>query len=711
MKDNRNEQDKKTPFAVSATSDDPQTEAVIVDAFSQILDDLRKTETTRFRDTVAQQMAINIDPDKNSNKFNTLYQSAQQFLPPEYAKQIRNSEELIGGIIIPTRARQMSLFARPRANRFDVGFTFTVKPDALKKLSEQDQKELTETVIPKLNELILNCGSNIGLNDKEKSTFSQFMFQIVEDALTFGAFATEVIYNDENGFHSFRARDTGTIKYVQKKKEQSQEAKNLRIEAIKMLREVTGQNIIDPQKYENDDYTYVQVINDRPRQAFTDKELIYWSMNPSTDILRNDYPVSPMERILQSITTHINLTTTNKMFFINGRSYKNMIVFKSEDAIDEDLEAAKQQMYAHINTAANAHRMPVFALKSTDEIEVVSIDPGARDAEFQYLSDLNKRMIFAAYQMSPDEVSALGYLSRGTNSQSLAESNNQWKIEAARDTGIRPLLMSVEDFVNERLLPLINKEWSKVLRFNLEGIDADSPEKEATRLQQDAALHLTTNEILETVQKDPVPLFGDVLLNPQYIQILERYVMKGQILETFGGEKFKGYSERPDLQYYIGDPMYMQFLQMKQQSEMQQQQMQMQQSGQVDANGQPIPPQDPNDPQGGGQAPPADGQDGQQQDPNAQPQEQQPDLNTAIGQLQQVLGKSETTAVVRKAFLNKHSKAKAKILKDLEENSEKMKENILAHVEAAINKTEDDSLCPGCDDTFCARDKCFKKNS
>ena len=91
--------------------------------------------------------------------------------------------------------------------------------------------------------------------------------------------------------------------------------------------------------------------------------------------------------------------------------------------------------------------------------------------EFQYLADLNKRMIFAAFQMSPDEVAALSYLSRGTNSQAMSESNNEFKLIAARDTGLRPLLMLYEDFFNELLLPRISKRWAKYLRIDFEGLD------------------------------------------------------------------------------------------------------------------------------------------------------------------------------------------------------------------------------------------------
>jgi hypothetical protein len=56
--------------------------------------------------------------------------------------------------------------------------------------------------------------------------------------------------------------------------------------------------------------------------------------------------------------------------------------------------------------------------------------------EFQYLNDTNARVIMSAFQVSPEELPGYQHLSRGTNNQALSESNNEYKLEAARDVGI-----------------------------------------------------------------------------------------------------------------------------------------------------------------------------------------------------------------------------------------------------------------------------------
>lgn len=608
------------------------------DPISKILEDLKKNQ-----DEKAIRLSFDIDPVKTDNSYSSVYRRRTNLMPPAILKRIRDSEELVGGVILPIRARQAALFARPRANRFDVGLTFTMKPEAVTKFSDEQQEKVKEEIIPKLREFLLNCGRTDGIKDKDKRNLSQLFVEIVEDLLTFGAFAIELRKDGVGRLHSFRAVDAGTIYFTTAQKGESQEAENIRLTSRRLLQQLQGFEDVDFPKFENDEYTYVQVIEDIPKQVFTDDELLYWGNSPSTDINRSGYPVSPIERVVAAITTHINLTTQNKMYFINGHAYKNILVFKSNNLEEGDIASIRAQMIGHINSANAAHRQPVFGMGPEDSVEVVQLDPGNRDMEFQYLADLNKRMIFAAFQMSPDEAAALSYLSRGTNNQAMSESNNEWKLTAARDTGLRPLLISLEDFMNERLLPKINEEWSKIIRINIEGLDSESPEKEATRLEQDSAIFLTMNDILERVEKEDVPIGGDFPLNPAYVQVLEKYYTKGQILKAFGGPEFINADKDPDLQFYMADQAWLQLqgMKMSQQASAQQSQQNAPQQNQELSNGE--------------------------------------DLDSAISQLHESLGKSEKALPkTRKELLKRHTYAKKKIMKDFEKDSKEMVESIMS---------------------------------
>jgi hypothetical protein len=624
------------------------------DTIASILEVLKKSRDIES----AQQLSFDVDPNKQEGNLSSIFRRRQNLIPVDILKRLRDTEELIGGVILPVRARQMLMFSRPRANRFDVGFAVNIKPEAVRQLTKEQIEELKKEAIPALRELMVNCGRTDGLKDTERQGLGQFLMSTIEDALLGGSFAAEIRKDGKGDFHSWRSVDALTIHQVQKQRGESAEALNIRKEARALLQKIKGEGnlLVDVDRFSRDEYSWVQVIDGIPRQVFTDEELVVMNMNPSTDINRNGYPVSPVERILSAVTTHINLTSHNKMYFVNGRAARNVMIFKSNDLSKQDIDNIKLQMQAHINSVNSAWRVPVFGMGVDDALEIQPLDGGNRDMEFQYLADLNKRMIFAAYQMSPDEVAALSYLSRGTNSQSLSESNNEWKLMAARDIGLRPLLMLYEDFFNERLLPKINEQWSKYLRIDLEGLDADSPEKEATRLQQDQALYLSMNDIMERVEKDAVPLAGQFPMNPAYLQVLEKYYTKGQILKAFGGEQFKAADQDPELAYCMGDQTSIQVFIMKKQAEMQQATMQQQAALQQQ-------------------------QGAQQPEQGAQQQEQQPeqeenessDLDSAIAQLGESLNKSESKLpVTRKELLKKHKLAKAKILKELDEQSKDM---------------------------------------
>jgi hypothetical protein len=627
------------------------------DPLGQIFSVIKKSQ-----DLDAIKLSFSEDPMKTTT-YGSVFKSKATMVPNALLKRARDTEELIGGIIMPLRAKQISLFGHPRANRFDIGVAVNIRPEVYEKKDEKEIDRIKKEVVPVLRELLLNCGSNKNIKDRDKCTFSQYLHQITEDMLLYGWFTTEVRKDSSNKFHSFRATDAGTIYYGVPSKEDSREMANVRKQAKQVLEKLQGHHIpIDA--FAEGDYTWVQVIDEIPRQVFTDDQMIAWSLNPSTDINRSGYPVSPIERMLSSVTTHINLTTHNKMFFLNGKAARNIMIFQSENLDEGDIANIRAQMQAHINSANAAWRMPVFGIGANDSIEVKPLDSAGRDMEFQYLADLNKRMILAAFQMSPDEIAALSYLSKGTNSQALSESSNEWKLVKSQESGLRPILLSIEDFLNERLLPRINPEWAGLVRIALEGLDADSPEKEATRLQQDSAIYLTMNEILDRVEKERLPLAGDFPLNAAYMQTLEKYFTMGQILEAFE-PSMKGAASKPEFQFYIGNQAWFSFMEMQQQQQMMQQQAQMQQQQQLQS-GQP------------GQ-PPQQGQPGQ---PNQTAQPDQPDLDTALGQLEQSLTKSEERLPPqRKELLKLQRQAKIKIMEDFEKNSKKAMDEIIAAID------------------------------
>ena len=198
----------------------------------------------------------------------------------------------------------------------------------------------------------------------------------------------------------------------------------------------------------------------------------------------------------------------------------------------------------------------------------------------------------------------------------MSEGNNEYRIEAARDVGIRPLLAGFEDFINTHLFPLIAPNLVGKCQFKFVGLETDNAEKEAVRTQQDMQIWMTMDDVLERVEKKPMTREwgGTLPLNQIYKSYLDQYFTVGQILEKFCG--IQGASKDPALAYRR-DPMFFQWYQMQQQVEMAKQQ-QAQQAQQP--QGQPGQPQAP-----GGQE-----QSGGQ--PNQPPQDSASEGSNAPGQ-------------------------------------------------------------------------------
>ena len=323
------------------------------------------------------------------------------------------------------------------------------------------------------------------------------------------------------------------------------------------------------------------------------------------DVELNGYPVTPLDTVITAVTTHLNIAAHNKLYFQSGRASRGMLVIKSEDATPQVISTIKQQFNASINSVNNSWRMPVFSCGTEEEITWQPIDAGGqRDAEFQYLTDMNAREILSAFMMSPDELPGWSYLSKGTNAQSLSESKGEYQLEAARDVGIRPLLAAFEDFINANLFPIVDAELARECRFVFVGLDAEDPEKEGVLLQTNSKLHLTYDDILEKVEKRPIgrTMGGEVPLNPDFhAMVMDPYLTVGEILEHFFGRE--NASKDPALAYRR-DPFWMQWQQLQQQAQ-QQAQMAAQQPG-------PGGPQDgsPKGPPQGGGSPQGGGQDG-----------------------------------------------------------------------------------------------------
>lgn len=572
------------------------------------------------REDSIERLAFETNPQTN-NTYQALYRRKLRLLPDELLKRIAIQDDLIAAIV-NTRSQMVSAFGRPQPDRFSTGFKIEAEPGLVEGLNPEGKKALQDQ-IERAETILLTCGQTRGWKDFEDLSFSSFLFQQARNAVVFGRCATEVVHI-QNGagdkvFHSFRPIDAGTIYRAAPLKTAAQ---SVRDTALSILSQIKNKKL-KPENFVNDEYTWVQVIEGRPMQAFTSDECLVHNFYPITDIELDGYPLTPLDTVITAVTTHINIGTHNKLYFQSGRAARGMLVFKSDDVDDRIIDPIRQQFQANINGVGNAWRMPIFGIGTDDEVTWSPIDNSSRDMEFQYLSDTNARVILSAFQMSPEELPGYAHLSRGTNNQAMSESNNEYKLEAHRDVGIRPLIAQLQNHINAKLLPLIDPDLAKKASVKFVGLDVDTAEKESARLQQDMAVHMTYDEVLDKVEKDAIGkrFGGQFPLNPQFQQVIQSYLTFGEIQERFFD--VEGASKDPAKQFYQNE-MWFNWYQLQQAAQQQQQQMQAQQ------------------------------QQAQQQ--AQQPQEGETDLTRSADQLIQQLSKSEAQLPSSKRRLLLHQR-------------------------------------------------------
>jgi hypothetical protein len=628
-------------------------------------------------------LAFDLDP-KTSTERSSIYRQKVKLLPDSMLKKIAREVDLVS-TAIRTREHQASQFGVPQPDQDSNGYVIRLKKHILEELKhlpdEDERNKLKFKYQAKIANAVVKlstCGSTEAVKESDKMTFSAYLAQSVRSALTVGRLATEIRYSrlypsGEKVFHSFRPRDAGTI-YRATKLQNA--AEQLRQQAIKELERIQERKI-DIDRFRNDEYEWIQAIDSNPVQAFTDDEMCVHNFYAVPDYELEGYPLTPIDTVVTAVMTQINICTHNKLYFQNGRAATGFITVTSDEVDEKTLQRFRQQMNASINNVNNSWRLPVFAIGTGSDIKWVPMDPRGRDQEFQYLMDMNARVILSAFQMSPDEITGMGYLARGTNSQALSESNNEFKLEAARDVGIRPLVAQLNEFLNHRILPLIDPELAEVAEIQLVGLDAETAEKRAIRIQEEAPLFMSYNDILDEVEKHPVPKFmgGEYPLNPSFQQVLDKNVTVGVQLEYFLG--IKGASQDPRYNY-LRDPMY--FTNM---------QMQMAQQQQAQAAAQPTPPG------GGGSSgpdapePPIDPAQDAEQAPGQMAQNQQKqveaqapqDLTRAFDQIIYTLSKGEKEMSPKvRTLVAQHRATVDEIMRGFEKDAKEATHEIVSSV-------------------------------
>jgi hypothetical protein len=486
-------------------------------------------------------------------------------------KEVSVRDWLISAII-QCRVDTLLRFSRPEHRRFEMGFRI-IKKDGESHYTSQEKDEIAA-----IEDFLYHCGRKEGTPADDKRLFGEFLKVVGRDALTFGHVAIEKVKTRAGGLHRFRPLPAESMYLVNKalSKEQvnSNAMKSYQLAKPKSDNDPKADQVVN--EVDNDYIKYVQVSYDnRPLATFGDEDCIFRLFNPQNFADSMGYCYSPLELAIINITNHLNVENYNANFFTHGYAARGVLHLKGT-VTQAQLANFRRTFYNSITGHQNAWRTPIVA--GLDEVQWVPMSANAKEMEYLNYNNHLMRILCAQFQIDPVEL-GLDYLISSNGRAPMQQASNEYKITYSRERGLVPLLMFIEDVMNNDVLPALDPAISAKYKFTFTGMTEETPQTEVAQMQAEMTVWKTMNDLLKQAQKDKLDEeAADLPLNQAFWALVEKNYTRGEIREKFFGDK--GAAERRELQYIPGDPMFInwnQFLatidaQKKQEAQMAQQQ-------------------------------------------------------------------------------------------------------------------------------------------
>jgi hypothetical protein len=375
----------------------------------------------------------------------------------------------------------------PQSDKYRTGFVIDKRnkwrsTEKDKTLTKDEQKRAD-----KLVQFILDCGTTE--NFWHADTFSVFITKLVTDALTLDQATFEVVRDKVGRPIEFFATDAATFRIADSYGND---------DSIRNYEEVNG---YAP--------AYVQVIDGRVFNSFYPWDLCFGVMNPSTDIRTNGYGESPLERMIQLITSLLNADQYNANFFKVGSSPQGILTY-SGNVNQNTLESFRQQWQAQVAGVANSHKIPMV---NADKVNFIPTHIPNKDMEFGRYQEFMIKCSCAMFLIDPSEI---GFSMSGNmnGNSGLGGDATKEKLQYSKDKGLKPLLKHIQHWLNKYIV------WQLDPEFEFRFVGIEDAEDKATELDQDIKKvqnFMTLNEIRAKYNLDEVE-GGDIVLNPIFSQ-------------------------------------------------------------------------------------------------------------------------------------------------------------------------------------------------
>lgn len=394
--------------------------------------------------------------------------------------------------IIQTRIGQVSQFARVAPDRYSVGYRVMLRDQGAQGTAASRKRARD------IERWILTTGTTDNAGNRE--SFRTYLKKITQDSLTYDATATEIIPARNGKPAQFQAVDPRTVRIA---------------DTTKLYIPEDDEKVV----------RWVQIYDGLVVNEYNANEMFYGIRNPNSDIRLQGYGTSELEMLVSTVTSFLWAFDYNSRAFSQGAMAKGIINLKGT-VPDKQMREFKDHWYNMLTGVESAFKTPIM---NSDELQYISLQNTNRDMEYNAFMDFLIKIIAAIYGMDPMEVNFK--YGDGGEGKSMFESNNNAKLTASKDKGLRTFLDFTEDMLNTAMIHRIDEDFE--LRFV--GLDSQSRDEQADLDTKLVKSTRTINELRARDDEEPLPNgMGDIILDPVFMQHMT--MAQQQHAQDFHGE-------------------------------------------------------------------------------------------------------------------------------------------------------------------------------
>lgn len=439
------------------------------------------------------------------------YKDRMYSLSYDVMRRVTKQLSIIGAILA-TRCNQVASFSAPYRNTRSLGFEIRHKHAA--RLTTKGEREM----IRELEEFVSRCGAKEpnphNLNPRDN--FDTFLRKFVRDSMSLDQACAEIVFDRRGLPYEFIAVDAATIRIAAKETPMGPDQTWKHRPPVIDDSRFAQNNFPFPYKmmklYESDKKKrpdYIQVVNGQIHNTYNRDELIFGVRNPRTDIYMQGYGYSEIEQLITIITAHLNAEEYNRKIFTSGSSPKGILSLKGDNLTNDQLEVFKREWRANMEGVQNAFRTPI--IQTEQGVDFIQLSQSNQEMEYGKWMEYLIRVTAALWLVDPEELNFS--LSTGGSQTPLFESNNEYKLKASKDKGLKPLLRFIAKLINDSIISKIDDNFV----FDFIGLDELSVQEQHELRKDQVTTYKTLNEVRRAEDLPDIE-DGDVILNPTYLQ-------------------------------------------------------------------------------------------------------------------------------------------------------------------------------------------------